>query len=123
MKSEIRNVKESPGPKVEGRKPKASSQRADRSRRTLEAGAREVVERLHEAGFAAYWVGGSVRDFLLGREPADYDIATSAVPEQIERLFKRTIPVGKKFGVLVVVLKGHQYQVATFRAESDYKDG
>jgi hypothetical protein len=68
-------------------------------------------------------VGGCVRDFLLGREPGDYDIVTSALPEQIEALFKRTIPVGRKFGVMVVVEGGRQFQVATFRAEADYQDG
>jgi poly(A) polymerase len=85
--------------------------------------ATDIVRRLQEAGFKAFWVGGCVRDFLLGREPGDYDIVTSALPEQIERLFHRTIPVGRKFGVLVVVEGQHQFQVATFRAESDYLDG
>ncbi len=80
-----------------------------------------IVRRLQRAGFAAFWVGGCVRDFLLGREPGDYDIATSALPAQIERLFKRTIPVGRKFGVMVVVEGGRQFQVATFRAEADYR--
>jgi poly(A) polymerase len=64
-----------------------------------------------------------VRDFLLGREPGDYDIATSARPEQVEKLFKRTVAVGKKFGVMVVLEGGHQFQVATYRAEADYRDG
>jgi tRNA nucleotidyltransferase/poly(A) polymerase len=91
--------------------------------RKLRAGATRVVERLQSAGFEAYWVGGCVRDFLLGREPGDYDIATSALAEQIENLFKRTIPVGRKFGVMVVVEKEQQFQVATFRAEADYQDG
>ncbi|HEY2083427.1 MAG TPA: CCA tRNA nucleotidyltransferase [Verrucomicrobiae bacterium] len=85
--------------------------------------ATEIVRRLQTAGFAAFWVGGSVRDFLLGREPGDYDIVTSALPEQIEALFKRTIAVGRKFGVIVVLEKGHEFQVATFRAEADYQDG
>src|SRR6266566_4131614 len=89
----------------------------------IRSAATEIVRRLQTAGFAAFWVGGSVRDFLLGREPGDYDIATSALPEQIEALFKRTIAVGRKFGVIVVVEKGHQFQVATFRAESEYRDG
>ena len=75
------------------------------------------------AGFAAFWVGGCVRDFLLGREPQDYDIATDAKPEQVEKLFKRTIAVGRKFGVMIVVEGKHQFQVATFRAEADYRDG
>ena len=83
----------------------------------------EIVRRLQSAGFAAFWVGGCVRDFLLGREPQDFDIATDAKPEQVEKLFRKTIPVGKKFGVVIVVEGGQQFQVATFRAEADYQDG
>src|SRR5262245_14371526 len=82
-----------------------------------------IVRRLQEAGFAAFWVGGCVRDVLLGREPGDYDIATNARPEQVEKLFRRTIAVGRKFGVMVVVEAKEQFQVATFRAEADYRDG
>jgi poly(A) polymerase len=89
----------------------------------LRATAVEIVRRLQAAGFSAFWVGGCVRDFLLGREPQDYDIATSARPEQVEKLFKRTVAVGKKFGVLVVLEGGLQFQVATYRAEADYRDG
>jgi poly(A) polymerase len=85
--------------------------------------ATDIVRRLQADGFAAYWVGGCVRDYLLGLEPKDYDIATSALPEQIEAAFKRTIPVGRKFGVIIVLEDGHQFQVATFRAEADYQDG
>src|SRR5271155_4084244 len=85
--------------------------------------AQEIVARLQHAGFAAFWVGGCVRDFLLGREPQDFDIATDARPEQVEKIFPKTIPVGKKFGVVVVVLDDRQFQVATFRAEADYRDG
>jgi len=85
--------------------------------------AAEIVARLQCVGFAAFWVGGCVRDFLLGREPQDFDIATDARPEQVETLFKKTIPVGRKFGVMVVVEDGQQFQVATFRAEADYQDG
>src|SRR5690242_2268562 len=82
-----------------------------------------VVRRLQDAGFAAFWVGGCVRDFLLGREPVDYDVVTSALPEQVEKIFKRTVAVGRKFGVMVVLEGGHEFQVATFRAEADYQDG
>ncbi len=85
--------------------------------------ATEIVRRLQTAGFAAFWVGGCVRDVLLGREPQDYDIATDARPEQIEKLFKRTRAVGRKFGVMIVVEGKQQFQVATFRAETDYQDG
>jgi poly(A) polymerase len=83
----------------------------------------KVVERLQAAGFAAFWVGGCVRDFLLGREPMDFDIATDAQPAQVEKLFPKTVAVGRKFGVIVVVEHGLQFQVATFRAEAEYRDG
>jgi putative nucleotidyltransferase with HDIG domain len=85
--------------------------------------AKSIVAELQQAGFAVFWVGGCVRDFLLGREPQDFDIATDAKPEQVEKLFRKTIPVGKKFGVIIVVENGMQFQVATFRAEADYQDG
>jgi poly(A) polymerase len=92
----------------------------DNSPRQLAAG---IVATLQAAGYSAFWVGGCVRDFLLGRDPGDYDIATSARPEQIEALFPKTIPVGRKFGVIIVVEDEQQFQVATFRAEADYQDG
>src|SRR5215471_15158360 len=85
--------------------------------------ATRIVLQLQQAGFSAFWVGGCVRDFLLGREPDDYDVVTSALPEQIEKLFERTIPVGRKFGVIIVLEDNHEFQVATFRAEADYQDG
>jgi poly(A) polymerase len=96
-----------------------SAQAAKSARST----ALDIVRRLQQAGFPAFWVGGCVRDFLLGREPVDYDIVTAALPEQVERLFKRTIAVGRKFGVMVVLEDRREFQVATFRAEADYQDG
>ena len=85
--------------------------------------AAEIVAKLQQAGFDTFWVGGCVRDFLLGRVPQDFDVATDAKPEQVEKLFCKTIPVGKKFGVIIVVENEIQFQVATFRAEADYQDG
>jgi len=85
--------------------------------------ATQIVRQLQDAGFSAYWVGGCVRDFLLKREPDDYDIATNALADEVEKLFPHTVPVGKKFGVMLVIENEHQFQVATFRAESDYQDG
>lgn len=85
--------------------------------------ARGIVEKLRGAGFEAFWVGGCVRDLQLGREPEDYDIATSARPEDIEALFPRTKAVGRRFGVMLVIEDGREFQVATFRAEADYRDG
>ena len=90
---------------------------------SMRARAVEIVRRLKAAGHKAYFVGGCVRDELLGKEPQDYDIATSARPEQIESLFPHTIPVGRKFGVVLVIEQGKQFQAATFRAEADYRDG
>ena len=90
---------------------------------SLARAATHIVRQLQEAGFTAFWVGGCVRDLLLKRHPVDYDIVTAALPDQIEKLFRRTIPVGRKFGVMVVVENRHQFQVATFRAEANYRDG
>ena len=90
---------------------------------SLKAGATGLAKRLAGAGFQAFWVGGCVRDVRLGQAPSDYDIATDATPEEVEQLFRKTIPVGKQFGVIMVLEAGHEYQVATFRAEGDYTDG
>ena len=90
---------------------------------SLKAGALGLARCLAKAGFQAFWVGGCVRDARLGQAPTDYDIATDATPDEIEHLFRKTIPVGKQFGVIVVLEAGHEYQVATFRAEGDYADG
>jgi len=82
-----------------------------------------IVHRLQQAGHEAYFVGGCVRDLLRGVEPGDYDIVTSAHPDEVCSLFPHTVPVGISFGVVLVVEGGHSYEVATFRTESDYKDG
>jgi len=82
-----------------------------------------IVQKLRNNGYTAYLVGGCVRDLLMGREPHDYDIATSAVPETIAQLFPNTLEVGRKFGVMIVIENGYQFQVATFRSETGYEDG
>lgn len=83
----------------------------------------EIIEILKKAGHEAYWAGGSVRDMLLGTEPKDFDIVTSAKPDEIEKLLGHTIPVGKKFGVILAIQNGHHYEIATFRSDSGYSDG
>ncbi len=85
--------------------------------------AREIVETLREAGHRAYFVGGCVRDLVMGVEPADYDIATSARPEQVRAIFPRTQSIGARFGVVLVIFKGGLYEVATFRSDAAYVDG
>ena len=81
------------------------------------------MQQLQEAGFIAYYAGGCVRDQLMGVSPHDYDIATSAHPEQVQNLFRRTIAVGAHFGVIVVLDGSYEFQVATFRNDGQYIDG
>jgi poly(A) polymerase len=82
-----------------------------------------IVERLRTQGFAAYLAGGCVRDRLLGVKAKDFDIATDARPEVVQTLFANTIPVGAKFGVVVVLIDEEPFEVATFRADAPYLDG
>ena len=82
-----------------------------------------IVKTLSDNGYVAYYCGGCVRDRLLGIEPNDIDIATNARPEEIERLFDKTISVGKAFGVIIVVIDGEEFEVATFRSDGQYSDG
>ncbi len=83
----------------------------------------DVVEALQNAGHQAVFAGGCVRDMLLGIEPNDIDIATSATPEQVEALFPKTVAVGKSFGVIRVIHDGEEFEVATFRKDSANSDG
>lgn len=85
--------------------------------------AKTILRVLRKKGFEAMIVGGAVRDRILGRESKDYDIATNAEPSQVEALFKKTIGVGKQFGVILVILGGEQFEVATFRKDLEYTDG
>ena len=89
----------------------------------MEATATRLVERLRAAGHEALFAGGCVRDRLLGKEAHDIDIATSARPEEIQKLFPRTVAVGAQFGVIVVLEDGGEFQVATFRSDGAYRDG
>jgi len=85
--------------------------------------ARRCCTRLRDAGYKAYPVGGCVRDLLLGRVPEDWDVATSARPEQVLALFDHTAPTGLKHGTVTVLLKGGHIEVTTFRREGEYADG
>ncbi len=88
-----------------------------------ESCAARIAAKLQDAGFSAYFVGGCVRDRLMGIAPKDYDIATSARPQEVGRLFPRTVAVGAAFGVVRVLEKGGSYEVATFRSDGAYPDG
>ena len=78
---------------------------------------------LWQAGFEAYPVGGCVRDLLLARTPQDWDICTSALPQQVQNLFPHTVPTGIEYGTVTVVLDGQGLEVTTFRCEGSYRDG
>jgi poly(A) polymerase len=83
----------------------------------------QICRTLRENGHQALLVGGCVRDLLLSREPADYDVATDAVPARVEELFSGSLTVGAKFGVVIVPRDGAQVEVATFRSDVGYSDG
>jgi putative nucleotidyltransferase with HDIG domain len=82
-----------------------------------------IIDRLRRAGFVAYLAGGCVRDRLLGVKAKDHDIATDARPEVVQRLFDNTVPVGARFGVIMVIVDDDYFEVATFRADAEYHDG
>ena len=86
-------------------------------------GALHIVSTLQAQGMQAYFVGGAVRDGLIGKTVKDIDIVTSALPEQVETLFPRAFGVGRAFGVMVIPIDGINYEVATFREEREYADG
>src|SRR5262245_32842115 len=83
----------------------------------------EIVNELRTHGHEAYFVGGCVRDMVMKIEPADYDIATSALPEEVIQIFPRTESIGAQFGVVLVIHRGHPFEVATFRSDEAYVDG
>ncbi len=90
--------------------------------------AEDICRRLRDAGYQAYLVGGCVRDILLGREPADYDVSTDATPERVQQLFPHSLAVGAQFGVIIVLeddreANSPQVEVATFRSDIGYSDG
>ncbi|MBN3032573.1 MAG: HD domain-containing protein [Candidatus Saganbacteria bacterium] len=89
----------------------------------VKAGAAAIIETLKERGFAAYLVGGCVRDSLLGLTPAEWDITTAARPEEVSRLFPKTVPTGLDYGTVTVRLADGQYEVTTFRSDEKYVDG
>ena len=82
-----------------------------------------IVTRLREKGYESYLAGGCVRDMLLNKPPQDYDITTSAKPEAVAEIFPQTVAVGVQFGVMLVVVDGEPYEVATFRHDGPYLDG
>ena len=85
--------------------------------------AKQIISALTEAGFEAYVVGGCVRDAILGREAADWDITTNARPEQVKALFPRTLDTGLQHGTVTVMLGKEGFEVTTYRIDGEYLDG
>jgi poly(A) polymerase len=92
-------------------------------RMTNKQAAIKILRKLRSNGFEALLAGGCVRDMLLDKRAKDYDVATNAQPKDVTELFKRTLNVGAKFGVIIVLIENQQVEVATFRTETDYVDG
>ncbi|MCQ2542713.1 MAG: HD domain-containing protein [Lachnospiraceae bacterium] len=84
---------------------------------------KEIIEKLNNAGFEAYAVGGCVRDSILGRIPNDWDITTSAKPMEVKKIFKRTVDTGLKHGTVTVLIGSEGYEVTTYRIDGEYEDG
>ena len=89
----------------------------------MEEAARRIAARLRESGHVAYFAGGCVRDLVRGLAPKDFDVATDAPPEVVQKIFPHTYAVGAKFGVIVVVENGTNFEVATFRSDDAYVNG
>ncbi|MBN1794320.1 MAG: HD domain-containing protein [Candidatus Omnitrophica bacterium] len=85
--------------------------------------AEAIIKRLNSRGFIAYFAGGCVRDMIMKRKPDDYDIATSARPDETRRLFAKTLAIGQQFGVILILEGPFEFEVATFRREGPYLDG
>ena len=82
-----------------------------------------IITTLENAGFEGYAVGGCVRDTLLGKKPDDWDITTSASPQQVKSLFSRTIDTGIQHGTVTVLMEKETYEVTTYRIDGEYEDG
>jgi len=95
----------------------------DSRKNQLKATAICIVKRLRENGFSALFAGGCVRDMLMNSIPEDYDIATDARPDDIIKIFKRTVPIGVHYGVVLVMENDFEFEIATFRSDGTYSDG
>ena len=88
----------------------------------LPSGVAQIIGELNKAGYEAYAVGGCVRDSILGRDPHDWDITTSAMPLEVKGIFKRTVDTGIKHGTVTVLLGDEGFEVTTFRVDGEYSD-
>lgn len=104
-------------------RPPMSPRSTESLARALPDGVLELCSVLRERGHEAWVVGGCVRDVLMGREASDWDVATTALPKDVQKIFRRTVPTGIDHGTITVLLRGEKYEVTTLRGESGYADG
>ena len=88
----------------------------------LPATVKAILDSLHAAGFEAYAVGGCIRDSILGRRPDDWDITTSARPEQVKEIFNRTVDTGIAHGTVTVLVGSKPHEVTTYRIDGEYRE-
>ena len=88
----------------------------------MPSGVKYIIEQLKNGGYEAYAVGGCVRDCILGRNPNDWDITTSAKPEDVKGIFRRTIDTGIQHGTVTVMLKDEAFEITTYRIDGEYSD-
>ena len=81
----------------------------------MRANAIKILQTLRDNGFIALFAGGCVRDMVMDKEPGDYDVVTDASPQQVMKLFRRTLPVGVQFGIIIVMIQGEKYEIAQLR--------
>ena len=89
----------------------------------IPAEAERILQMLNERGMKRILWGGCVRDMILGRQPEDWDITTNALPAQVKSVFRRTVDTGIQHGTVTVMMKGHGYEVTTYRIDGEYSDG
>ena len=89
---------------------------------TLPDDVKQIIETLEQHGYEGYAVGGCVRDSILGRIPNDWDITTSATPQQVKKLFLRTVDTGIQHGTVTVLMGKEGYEVTTYRVDGEYED-
>ena len=93
-----------------------------RSKITLPYKVEQIIRTIQGAGFDAYAVGGCIRDSILGRTPSDWDITTSARPEEVKKLFPRTVDTGIRHGTVTVMIQKEGFEVTTYRIDGEYED-
>lgn len=122
MRNRLNSIFESDG-EIEDNEDTTQQEQDEPASSSMSDSALFIVKTLQDKGYTTVYAGGCVRDMLLGKEPHDIDIASNATPDEVEFLFDKTVPVGKSFGVVRVIVNNYEFEVATFRNDGNYSDG